>query len=136
MTGRRVARLPGIDHHHRPTRPRHRPPLPRRRSRPPCFPPVVLVRPEHGMISKTEKAVADMASDEAPILPSVGRRLRAPPRQPDDDPGQGERWPGQDDEGGPPTEIEPVTREAEAGARKLVEDLPIDPAANTHPAPL
>lgn len=49
------------------------------------------------------------------------------------DRGQGERWHGQDDEAGLPTAIEPVTRDADAGAGELVgEDLPVDPAANTH----
>jgi hypothetical protein len=41
-------------------------------------------------------------------------RLRALPRQPDDEPGQAERWHGQDDEGGPPAATEPVTRDADA----------------------
>lgn len=51
------------------------------------------------MVTEAAKLVADMANDEAPILPSIGLRLRALPRQPDDEPGQGERWHGHDESG-------------------------------------
>jgi hypothetical protein len=63
------------------------------------LPSVVLVRPECGMVTEAAKLVADMANDEAPILASTGLRLRALPRQPDDEPGQGERWHGHDESG-------------------------------------
>ena len=61
------------------------------------------------MVTEPAKLDADMATYEAPILPSKGLRLRALPRQPDDEPGQRQRWHGQH-EGGPLAAIEPVTR--------------------------
>jgi hypothetical protein len=85
------------------------------------------------MVTETARDIADMANDEAPVLRSVGLRPRALPGQPDDVPGQGERWHGEDDEAGLTTATEPVTRKADVGARELAgEDLPVDPAANTH----